>query len=91
MNDVSPISTQPSMIYRVHWSAAPAPQAAAPLLETVDRVEVSRVATLLAQLDELQDVREDVVARVRAQIVSGTYDIDGKIDAILQQVIDDLA
>lgn len=52
-----------------------------------DRVEVSRMASLLNQLREMPDIREDLIRRVRDQIASGAYDtperIEGAIDGIL--------
>lgn len=52
-----------------------------------DRVEVSRMASLLNQLRELPDIREDLVRRVRDQIAAGAYDtperIEGAINGIL--------
>lgn len=52
-----------------------------------DRVEVSRMASLLNQLREMPDVRHDLVARVREQIAAGDYDtperIEGAIDGLL--------
>lgn len=52
-----------------------------------DRVEVSRMASLLNQLREMPEVREDLVARVRAQIAAGDYDtperIEGAIDGMI--------
>lgn len=52
-----------------------------------DRVEVSRMASLLNQLREMPEIREDLVARVREQIAAGDYDtperIEGAIDGLL--------
>lgn len=54
-----------------------------------DRVEVSRMASLLNQISELPDIREDLVRRVRDQIAAGAYDsperIEGAIDGILSE------
>jgi negative regulator of flagellin synthesis FlgM len=54
-----------------------------------DRVEVSRMASLLNQLREMPEIREDLVARVREQIAAGDYDsperIDGAIDGLISE------
>lgn len=54
-----------------------------------DRVEVSRMASLMSQLREMPDVREDLVRRVREQIAAGEYDsvdrIEGAISGILEE------
>ncbi len=55
-----------------------------------DRVELSRAAQLLSRLSELPDVREDLVARVRAEIAAGGYETDAKIEQALDQLTEDL-
>lgn len=55
-----------------------------------DRVEVSEQARLLGQLSELPEVREDLVARVKAEIAAGTYITDEKISGAVDSLLEDL-
>ena len=58
-----------------------------------DKVELSTAAQLLSQLSKLPDVRPVVVGRIeqiRNQIADGTYETSDKIDAVIQNIADDL-
>ncbi len=55
-----------------------------------DRVELSTTAQFLSKLKDLPDVREDLVARVRAQIAAGTYDTEQRVDATIDALAEDL-
>lgn len=90
MNDVTPVSSQTAVLQRLA-AARTASTHDAPLRRLAgDRVELSVTATLLAKLDELPDVRHDLVARIRAEILAGTYETQDKIDAMLDRIAEDL-
>lgn len=55
-----------------------------------DRVEFSQTAQLLSRLQDLPDIRFDLVSRVKAEIAAGTYETSDKIDAALDGLLDDL-
>ena len=55
-----------------------------------DKVELSTAAQLLGRLNELPDVREDLVAKVREQILNGSYETPEKLDAALSELAKDL-
>ena len=55
-----------------------------------DRVEISGMSHLLSALKS-NDVRADKVAAVKAQIESGTYEDDQKLDAAVDRLLDDLS
>lgn len=55
-----------------------------------DRVEVSQVASMLSKLKNLPEVRQDLVAKVRAELAAGTYNADDKLDAALDALLDDI-
>lgn len=55
-----------------------------------DRVELSDEARYLQKLIEVPPVREDLVARVRAQIEAGTYDTPDRMNQALDALLDDL-
>lgn len=79
--DIAPRSTE---------RAAPAQQAPAAAPPRQDRVDLSDQARLLDSLKGGSDVRTDLVARVKADLASGTYDVDGKLDKALDALIDDV-
>ena len=90
MNEVTPINTHAAVMQRIEATRV-ATQLPTPTTYTgSDSVEISAVATLMAQMDELPDVREDLVLQIRHQITAGTYDIDSKIDGILERIAEDL-
>lgn len=98
MTDIAPIggglvgralpveSTAESLAAARAGSAAPDARASR-IARGADRVEVSRMASLLNQLRDMPEMREDLIRRVRDQIASGAYDtperIEGAIDGIL--------
>jgi len=93
MTNVSPISTAPlGRIAPVSTNAvepreAPArPGADRP----ADRVEVSDMARLMARLNQLPDVRADLVEKARADIAAGRYDDDERLELAIDALIDDL-
>jgi anti-sigma28 factor (negative regulator of flagellin synthesis) len=56
-----------------------------------DRLELSGVGHLLTSL-KTNDVRNDKVAAVKAQIASGIYDADGsKLDAATDKLLDEIS
>ncbi len=54
-----------------------------------DRVELSGVQSMLDKL-KLNDVRAEKVASIRAQIESGSYEDDKKLDIAADRLLDDL-
>ena len=66
------------------------PAQAAKQVKLTDRVELSKVNHLLATL-KANDVRADKVASIKAQIASGTYETEAKLDAAIDRLMDDLA
>jgi negative regulator of flagellin synthesis FlgM len=59
-----------------------------------DRVELSDAARLLAKLQGLPEIRQELVDRVRAEIEAGTYEtpelIDQTIEAMLGEIEQEL-
>lgn len=55
-----------------------------------DRVEFSDMARYLNMLNELPEVRADLVQRVRDEIESGTYDTPERFEAAIEQLARDL-
>jgi anti-sigma28 factor (negative regulator of flagellin synthesis) len=65
------------------------PADAAKPLPLTDRVELSGVGHLLKSL-QTNDIRADKVAQIKAQIESGTYEDDQKLDVATDRLLDDL-
>ena len=55
-----------------------------------DRLELSGASHLLKTLKS-NDVRTDKVASIKAQIESGTYEDDHKLNAAIDKLLDDLS
>ena len=70
-------------------SQAQAPQSRG--FSGVDQLDISPEADMLAQVHNLPDVRQDRVNEIRAQIASGTYETDAKLDAALSRLLDEIA
>jgi len=67
-------------------NVAPKPEAA----KAADVVEISDIAKLAAKVQELPEVRADLVERVRGEIADGTYDTPERVDAAVERLMDDL-
>lgn len=58
-------------------------------LPVTDKLELSGASHLLKALKK-NDIRADKVAEVKAQIESGSYEDDKKLDAAVDRLLDDL-
>lgn len=54
-----------------------------------DRVEVSDQARFLAKLNDMPEIRTELVERIRGEIASGTYDTPEKFDLAVDAMIDE--
>jgi anti-sigma28 factor (negative regulator of flagellin synthesis) len=55
-----------------------------------DEVEISDVGRFLSFLSQLPQVRTDKVEALRRQIEQDEYDVDGKIDGIIDALLEDI-
>ena len=55
-----------------------------------DQLDISPAAEAAAQAAESEPVRQDLVARVRSEIASGTYETPEKLDAAVDRLLDEL-
>jgi anti-sigma28 factor (negative regulator of flagellin synthesis) len=97
MSDISSINTPSSLrVRRVSVDPAYASSAGAEDVRarggarTSDRVELSRVAQYLSQLQNEPAQRTDLIERVRSEIESGTYLSEDKLSAAADQLLDDI-
>jgi len=54
---------------------------------TGDVVEISTVAKLAAQVQDVPSVRADLVARVKAEIEAGAYETQERIDLAIERLM----
>ena len=55
-----------------------------------DSVEISTAAKLAMRVRDIPDVRADLVARVKAEIVAGTYETSERIEIAIDRLLEDL-
>ena len=58
--------------------------------QTSDSVEISVAAKLAAKARQIPDVRADLVARVRAEILAGTYETPERLEIALDRLLEEL-
>ena len=57
----------------------------------VDQLDISPEAELVSRVRDLPDTRADRVSELRAQIASGVYESDSKLDVAMGRLLDELA
>ncbi len=55
-----------------------------------DELTLSDAASFVDQANQLPEIRQDRVAALRAQIASGTYETDAKLDAAVERLLDEI-
>ena len=83
-----PPSWAPRPIEPANPTTPNAPPAAASNVSDV--VEISTAAALAAKIQQIPDVRADLVARVKEEIKAGNYETPEKIDIAVERLLDDL-
>lgn len=73
-----------------HRSYSSQPTSAPAKSQGADQLDISREADMVSRVRELPDVRADKVARIKAQIASGTYETDEKLDIALSRLFDEI-
>ena len=59
--------------------------------QSADVVEISQVAKLAAQIQEIPDVRTELIQRVKAEIIAGTYETPERIEIAVQRLMEELS
>jgi negative regulator of flagellin synthesis FlgM len=67
-----------------HSAAAAAPA------DVSDVVEISAVARLAAKVQQIPDVRTELVERVKAEIAAGTYETPERMEVAVNRLMEDL-
>lgn len=55
-----------------------------------DVVEISTVAKLAAKVQDIPDIRTDLVARVKQEIAAGTYETEERLEIAIDRLSEDL-
>lgn len=55
-----------------------------------DELQISSQAGYVSMTKDIPDIRTDRVAEIRAQIASGAYETDEKIDIALERLLDEI-
>lgn len=58
--------------------------------EASDSVEISTAAKLAIRLREIPDVRTDMVVRVKAEILAGTYETQERLEIAVDRLFEEL-
>lgn len=90
MSDIAPISRIASTGKTYDTQAVRPQSSEVKSVRGQDKVELSDRAQLLSKLNELPDVRSDLVERIKAEINAGTYETPDKIDAAIDKLGEDL-
>ncbi|MBI2479254.1 MAG: flagellar biosynthesis anti-sigma factor FlgM [Planctomycetia bacterium] len=70
--------------------ASKASEAHASSLTQVDQLDISHEADLVSRVREMPAIRQDRVAEIRAQIASGAYETDDKLNGALERLLDEI-
>lgn len=56
-----------------------------------DEVSISQEAHLLSRINDMPDIRQDLVDQARAEIANGTYETQEKLDVAVSNLLDEIA
>ena len=56
----------------------------------MDQLDISHEADLVSRVREMPAIRQDRVNELRAQIASGTYETDAKLNGALERLLDEI-
>jgi negative regulator of flagellin synthesis FlgM len=73
-----------------HRAPQSQPAAGTSALNEVDQLDISPEADLVSRVSGMPEMRMDRVAEIRAQIASGSYETDAKLDVALDRLLDEI-
>jgi negative regulator of flagellin synthesis FlgM len=93
MTDIHPVGGLPSSTtLRKFAEQSPGrTDAAQPTGSTLDRVEISDLASLLSRLAELPEARAKKIVAVRNAIADGRYETAEKLEVATERLLEDLS
>lgn len=80
----------PQSINAPHASKQAEPASPTQAVRESDELDISPEADLISRIRDLPDIRADRVASIRAEIESGAYETDAKLDVALDRLLDEI-
>ncbi len=80
----------PQPIGAPHMGRAAQPAAPSPGASIQDELQLSSEAQLIEKVHQLPEIREELVARIRAEIAAGTYETDEKLEIAVGRLLDEI-
>ncbi len=74
-----------------HSSRSAQPTSAAGASSIGDRLDISEAGQIAGRLAEVPDIRADRVRDIRAAILNGSYETEGKLSTALDRLLDEIA
>ncbi len=56
-----------------------------------DEISISQEANLLSQIEDIPDVRQERVDQIRAEIASGVYETEERMDIAVSRLLDEIS
>ena len=57
---------------------------------SADEISISQEANLLSQIEDIPDVRQERVDQIRAEIASGVYETEERMDIAVSRLLDEI-
>ncbi len=73
-----------------HTKSAPQKSASPQPIASGDQLDISEAGQAAAKVGDIPDIRSDLVARVRSEIASGTYETAAKFDTAIKNLQDEI-
>lgn len=80
----------PQPIGPPHMGRASQPAAPSSGASIQDELQLSPEAQLIEKVHQLPDIRQELVARIRAEIAAGTYETDEKLQIAVGRLLDEI-
>lgn len=80
----------PQSINAPHGAKQTQPTAEPQSVRESDELDISQEADLVSRIRDLPDIRADRVASIRAEIESGAYETDAKLEVALDRLLDEI-
>lgn len=74
----------------IESAAATGPKQLEGIRSVTDTVEISEIARLAAKVQDIPDVRQDLVATAKTEIASGTFETTQRIEVAIERLMEDL-
>ncbi len=73
-----------------HTSRLSTSQASGQSASIQDELQISDAGRMIDQMQEVPDIRQDLVNRIRSQIAAGTYETPDKLGVAMDRLLDEI-